>query len=202
MTVRASDPNSEVPRRSPERGPWGAPSPRSCGRPHQGPHPDQVVGRGPEEEGPVHQGGAPVPELPEAPDGLQPVKDLLDALPVALANRIPRVAGGAAVDGAPAATVDILGDMGRDCQVAIALDEGGSVVPLVASERGAILPRIAVARASAMVGSEAPTTLVAWAPTTRPWRFSMRTSPASPVSWPAPCSSGRAGRRDQWSTGA
>src|SRR3974377_1298735 len=83
----------------------GARGPRSCGCLQQVPHPNEVVRRGPEEEDPVDQRRAPVAGFPVLADGLQPPEDRLDAFPAPLAERVPRVAGGAAVDGAPAMVV-------------------------------------------------------------------------------------------------
>ena len=78
------------------------------------PHPDEVVGGGPEEEGPIHEGRAVVVELPELADGLQPLEDFLDAFPASRTHRAARVAGGPAVEDTPAMAVDVLRDMGRD----------------------------------------------------------------------------------------
>src|SRR5437773_12399136 len=58
----------------------------------------QVVGGEGKRKHPVHAAGAPVPRLAHQPDRLEPAEDLLHALAPLLADRVPRVPGGAAVD--------------------------------------------------------------------------------------------------------
>jgi len=129
-----------VPPQSPEGVPRGAPELRSCGRLQEISHPEEVVRRRPEEEDPVHQGRAAVAELPELPDGLQPPEDLLDALPAPLAEGVPRVAGGPAIDGAAVVGMLVLRDVGCDLEIPAALDEVRGVIPIVAPERRAARP--------------------------------------------------------------
>src|SRR5512134_3543801 len=139
MACRGSPPASDCP-----RGPLagvlrGARAPRSWSRLQQVPHPDEVVRRGPEEEDPVHQGGAPVVELPELPDGLQPPEDLLDAFAAPLTDGVPGVTGRAAVNGTRAARSAVLGDMGRDLQLPATGHEVRRVVALVPAQGGAVV---------------------------------------------------------------
>src|SRR5512145_2128378 len=140
MTCRASRTASDAPRRPLDGVLRGAPAPRSRGRLQQIPHPDEVVRRRAEEEDPVHQGGTAVVELPKWPDGLQPPEDLLDAFPAPLTHGVTRVAGGPPVDGTVVPRMLVLRDMGRDLEITATLDEGGGVIPLVAAERGAVIP--------------------------------------------------------------
>jgi hypothetical protein len=69
-------------------------------------------------------------KLAQQPDGVPPAEAFLYLFPVPLAERVPGVPGGSAVDvAAPAAGV--LCDMGRDATFATAGDERLRVVELV-----------------------------------------------------------------------
>lgn len=86
--------------------------PPLCGHRQEIAHPDQVVGGRPQDEDPVHEGHAPMMELAELADGLQPPEDPLHPFPAALAQSIARVPGRPAIDGAGAVVGPVLGTWG------------------------------------------------------------------------------------------
>src|SRR5687767_7103781 len=103
-------------------------TPRSRGPRQQCAQADQVISRRREGHDPIDELTAAVPQRAQPADGLHPPEDLLDQLPLLLANRVPRITSGPVVDGA---ALDLLRDVGRDAQGAHARDEAGDVEPLV-----------------------------------------------------------------------
>src|SRR5918996_1974670 len=71
----------------------------------------QIVGGGSELKDPTHPPHAAVPGLAQQADGLQPAKDFFHSFPLALTNLIARMACGALVDGAAAASFVVLRHM-------------------------------------------------------------------------------------------
>src|SRR3979490_698155 len=82
---------------------------------------DHVVRRGGERHDPVHQRAAPMAQFPQAADGFHPAKDLLDQLPLALADGIAGVPRRATIDGR---ADSLLGHMRRDREIPDRRDEG------------------------------------------------------------------------------
>src|SRR5687768_5105237 len=74
---------------------------------------DQVVRRGREGDHPIDAFAAAMPELAQPAHGLQPAEDLLDQLPLLLADRVTGMMTGPIVDGAAGG---LLRDMRRDPQ--------------------------------------------------------------------------------------
>src|ERR1700674_3356348 len=75
-------------------------SPRSRGPREQCPQADQVVRRRRERDDPIDAFPAAMPELAQPADGLQPAKDLLDQLPLPLADRVAGMTRGPIINGA------------------------------------------------------------------------------------------------------
>jgi hypothetical protein len=82
----------------------------------------QVVRRGGEGEHP-----ASVPRLPEIPHGLHPAEDFLHPFPQALTYGVPRMAGGAAVNGG-LPPLAVLGHMRHGLQAPHGLDESPAII--------------------------------------------------------------------------
>jgi hypothetical protein len=82
----------------------------------------QIVRRGGEGEHSAHPAVlASVPSLPEIPHGFHPAEDFLHPFSQALTDGIPRMAGGAAVNGGLPALA-VLGHMGHGLQAPHGLD--------------------------------------------------------------------------------
>ena len=81
-----------------------------------------------------------MPCFAQAGHGFQPAEDLLDPFALELADRVARMAGGAAVDGA-LAVGGVLGHVRRDVQAARGVHEIPRVIVLVAAQRDAALGR-------------------------------------------------------------
>lgn len=92
-----------------------------------------VAGSHHQEPGPIAVPASEA-ELAATGDGLGPPKDLLDPLPVALAEGVARVPGGACVDSA-APVAGVLGHVGCDLELMAIGDEAASVEPLVTGHR-------------------------------------------------------------------
>ena len=64
-------------------------------------HTHQIVGRAREGEDPVHFADSAMPQLAQERYGLQPAEAFFDPLPLSLAEGIPQMPCGAAIDRAP-----------------------------------------------------------------------------------------------------
>src|SRR5439155_11410750 len=73
---------------------------RSRGPREQRAQADQVVRRGREGDDPIDACTAAMPKLAQPADGFQPAEDLLDQLPLLLADGVPGMARGPIIDGA------------------------------------------------------------------------------------------------------
>ena len=73
---------------------------RSCGSRQQRAQADQVIRRSREGDDPIDAGAAAMPELAQPADGLQPAEDLLDQLPLPLADRVAGMPRGPIINGA------------------------------------------------------------------------------------------------------
>ena len=108
---------------------------RSLGAPRahlrQGPQPREVVGGHRQSQKLVDLDQSLHHHLADRADELAPAEALLDALSLALADLVARVAGGAPIDGAAAAALDVLCHVRRDVDRAARLDEAPGVVGLV-----------------------------------------------------------------------
>ena len=82
----------------------------------------QIVRRGGEGEHPAHPVLASVSSLPEIPHGFHPAEDFLHPFSQALTDGVPRMAGGATVNGGLPA-VAVLGHMGHGLQGPQSLDK-------------------------------------------------------------------------------
>src|SRR3990170_4006199 len=71
----------------------------SRGPRHQGAQADQVISSRRERDDPIDARPAAMAQLAQAADGFHPAEDLLDQFPFPLADGIPPVARGAAIDG-------------------------------------------------------------------------------------------------------
>src|SRR5262245_26239369 len=98
--------------------------PCSRGPREQRPQADQIVGSRRKGHDPIDEGATAMSELAQPADGLQPAEDLLNQLPLLLADRIPGMTRGPIVDGAAG---DLLRDMRRDTQRPDARDEAGDI---------------------------------------------------------------------------
>ena len=76
---------------------------------HQGTHSHEVVGGRREGHDPIDERTAPMAQLPQSANRLQPAEDLLDQLPLPLTDLVTGMPCGPAVDGAVA---DLLRDVG------------------------------------------------------------------------------------------
>lgn len=71
---------------------------RNCGG--QVAHAHQIVGGAGESKNPVHFAHSAMPYLPQQRDRLQPAEAFFDPLPLSLADGVPRVPCGVAINGA------------------------------------------------------------------------------------------------------
>ena len=72
-----------------------------------------------------------MPEFAQSADGLQPAENLLDQLPLLLADGVAGMTRGPIIDGA---ALDLLRDVRRDTQRAYAGDEAGNIEPFVSTD--------------------------------------------------------------------
>jgi len=97
------------------------------------------VGRVGEEAQMVDLGHSADLHLAQQTDRLAPTEGLLDPLADALADRVPRVTGGAAINGRTAVH-GVLGDVRRGIAAAQLVDEVGRVVAPIGTDRHAVAP--------------------------------------------------------------
>src|SRR5258708_13206617 len=110
----------------------GLPHPASCGPQREIADAHEVVRGDGEGEDPVYPREAAVPGLPDHSDRLQPSEDLLDSLPLSLADVVALMTSGATVD---RATADLPSHVGCRVTFPQRIDKGPHVVALVAADR-------------------------------------------------------------------
>ncbi len=107
--------------------------------PHQVAHSHQVVRRVSEQAQMVDLGHSADLHLTQRAHGLAPAEGLLDPLTDALADRVPRMSCGAAINGR-AAVRGVLGHVRRGITAAQLVDEVGGVVAPIGTDRHAVVP--------------------------------------------------------------
>ena len=112
-------------------------------------------------------------ELAQPADRFHPAEDFFDAFPRHRPDRVAGMARGPAIEGA---TLCLQGDMGRGVERAQGLDEAARVVAFVAADGDAPAWQT---RDELVAASRSPVPVAGTthASTTRPWRFSISTSP-------------------------
>src|SRR6202011_4864286 len=95
----------------------------------------QIVGGASEGKDPVHFADPTMAHLPHQCNRLQPTKAFFDPFPLSLADRISRVACGAAINCASAWPRVVLRDVGRDPEIPTLSHKPARVKPFVATHR-------------------------------------------------------------------
>ena len=117
-------------------------SPDLCGENRQRqqfPHPHEVIGGSREGENPSDFEDAPVSQLAQEGDGLEPAEAFLDPLALLLTDAIPGVPRRAPINRAASRPAGVLGDVRRYVHRAAFPDKIPSVVALVARYRSALV---------------------------------------------------------------
>src|ERR1041384_65670 len=99
-------------------------------------HAHQIVGGTGEGKNPVHFAHPAMVHLAQKRDGLQPSKAFFDSLPLSLAECIPSMSCGAAINGAPAASADVLRHVRGNSHVPTLLHKILCVKPFVSAQIG------------------------------------------------------------------